>query len=258
MGGVQQRIGYYSSNIFYCVFWSITSSGLIYVDKVLFNTSFPFPITLAAIQQGLGLVFFVAGGQLLKICYPGNPPHGIFHAIREAFTQRFPAGVSFAGMVAFSTLCLQYAQVSTYLTARSLTLVFVLFLSRIVLLERPSRAASICCGFVMFGFFIGALDTRTLSRLGVLFGVLSSVFQAIYNVEIKYFMQRIDLSTLFLLNMVFSVALLTPFALLVEWDALKVWTNPNWELHSLIALSGVHLFISIRFQLARQEFLRFG
>ena len=62
--------------------------------------------------------------------------------------------VIFVGMVAFNNLCLQYVEVSFYNVARSLTIVFNVVLSYLVLGENTSLAVVGTLAVVIAGFLV--------------------------------------------------------------------------------------------------------
>ncbi len=88
-----------------------------------------------------------------------------------------PLSAVFVSMIAFNNLCLQMVGVSFYYVGRSLTTVFNVIFTYLILGVRTSFAAIACCGIIIAGFFTGVDQEGaggTLSVAGVIFGVLAS------------------------------------------------------------------------------------
>eukprot|EP00922_Rhytidocystis_sp_ex-Travisia-forbesii_P033834 GHVS01050257.1.p1 GENE.GHVS01050257.1~~GHVS01050257.1.p1 ORF type:complete len:739 (-),score=115.20 GHVS01050257.1:292-2508(-) len=173
-------------------------------------------------------------------------PFEAFHL--ETCWRVLPLAVCFVGMVAFSNLCLKYTQVSTYQVARSMTLLFTVGFSFVVLGQRQSFQSMAGCCLIVIGFFVGSLDSSTLSFLGVSMGVCSSAFQAAYNVVIKTTLNHVGnrQGPLLFYNLLTSSLLFIP----VIWLAGEGWvvtdevpwnpTNPMfWDVWPSLWLSGL-------------------
>jgi len=109
----------------------------------------------------------------------------------------------------FNNLTLKFVDASFYQVARGLLLPITVGLSYIFLHSRPSFRILFSCAVVTLGFFVGVfLDSpRTLggsgsivakppSKIGVAFGILSSVTTALHAVLIKRSLEAVDGSTL--------------------------------------------------------------
>lgn len=93
-----------------------------------------------------------------------------------------PLSVVFVGMIAFNNLCLKYVGVSFYYVGRSLTTVFNVVCTYLILGQRTSARAIICCLVIVAGFLMGVDQedaSGTLSVLGVIYGVLASLCVAL-------------------------------------------------------------------------------
>ncbi len=66
-----------------------------------------------------------------------------------------PLSVVFVAMITFNNLCLKYVGVSFYYIGRSLTTVFNVATTYIVLGEKTSYRAVICCVIIIVGFWMG-------------------------------------------------------------------------------------------------------
>lgn len=93
-----------------------------------------------------------------------------------------PLSVVFVAMISFNNLCLKYVGVSFYYVGRSLTTVFNVVCTYLILGQKTSGQAIACCALIIFGFFLGVDQegaTGTLSYTGVIFGVLASLSVAL-------------------------------------------------------------------------------
>ncbi|CAA94748.2 GDP-fucose transporter [Caenorhabditis elegans] len=93
-----------------------------------------------------------------------------------------PLSVVFVAMISFNNLCLKYVGVSFYYVGRSLTTVFNVVCTYLILGQKTSGQAIGCCALIIFGFLLGVDQegvTGTLSYTGVIFGVLASLSVAL-------------------------------------------------------------------------------
>lgn len=61
----------------------------------------------------------------------------------------------FTMMIATNNLCLKYVGVAFYYVGRSLTTVFNVVLSYMILGEKTSLKCCLCCGMIIAGFWLG-------------------------------------------------------------------------------------------------------
>ncbi|KJH48566.1 hypothetical protein DICVIV_05310 [Dictyocaulus viviparus] len=93
-----------------------------------------------------------------------------------------PLSVVFVGMISFNNLCLKHVGVSFYYIGRSLTTVFNVVCTYIILGQSTSIRAILCCFLIIAGFLVG-IDQEdvsgSLSMIGVFYGVLASLCVAL-------------------------------------------------------------------------------
>ena len=77
-----------------------------------------------------------------------------------------PLSIIFVGMITFNNLCLKYVEVSFYNVARSLTIVFNVALSQIILGSTTSARTGLCLLVVICGFFLGAKGEVNFTKIG--------------------------------------------------------------------------------------------
>ena len=87
-----------------------------------------------------------------------------------------PLSLTFVGMIIFNNICLQYVEVSFYNVARSLSIVFNVIFTYLIM--GKSTSLVVCCTLlvVIIGFYVGIDGEINFSLLGTMSGVLSSVF----------------------------------------------------------------------------------
>lgn len=106
-----------------------------------------------------------------------------------------PLSVVFIGMITFNNLCLKYVGVAFYTVGRSLSTVFNVLLSYIVLKQSTSFKAILCCGIILGGFWLGVDQegvAGSLSWSGVCFGVLASACVSLNAIYTKKVMPAVD------------------------------------------------------------------
>merc|ERR1712125_34522 len=98
----------------------------------------------------------------------------------------------FVGMITFNNLCLKFVEVSFYNVARSLTIVFNVFFSRVLLGIPTSFKTILCLGVVIIGFLIGSHGELNFSVLGTCAGVMSSLFVSLNSIFTKKVLPVVD------------------------------------------------------------------
>ncbi|KAL5284551.1 SLC35C1 family protein [Megaselia abdita] len=106
----------------------------------------------------------------------------------ETFKNILPLSILFTAMIASNNLCLKHVGVAFYYIGRSLTTVFNVLLTYILLRQKTSLQCVICCGVVVFGFLLG-VDQESLSDsfsfLGTFFGIVGSLSLSLYSIYTK-------------------------------------------------------------------------
>lgn len=179
------------------LFYMCTSISLVFFNKfVMHNYEFPYPVTVTWFQVVVALACATVCGELGRTATSGffyaMPP---MHLPSVAQAQQIVRlALIFVGMLMFNNFCLNYVEVSFYQVARSLTTVYSVLLSYYVLGQRTSLKA--CAGLLvlMVGYLLGVKGEVHFSTIGVVFGLLSSLFVALYSIDIKFILR--DPSTL--------------------------------------------------------------
>ncbi|KAK7081950.1 hypothetical protein SK128_023671 [Halocaridina rubra] len=88
-----------------------------------------------------------------------------------------PLTLMFVAMISMNNLCLKYVGVAFYYVGRSLSTVFNVAFTYLILGQKTSMSAMMCCGLIIGGFWLGVdqeSEAGSLSIVGVIFGVLAS------------------------------------------------------------------------------------
>ena len=154
------------------------------------------------------------------------------------------------GMITFNNLCLKLVQVSFYNVARSLTIVFNVFLSRVFLGIPTSFRTVLCLMVVIFGFVIGSHGELNFSTFGTLAGVMSSLFVSLNSIFTKKVLPVVDDNhwKLTFYNNVNACFLFIPLIIYFEADEIKKSTerltsSQFWSAMSLAGFFGFSIGI---------------
>ncbi|KAI4894040.1 hypothetical protein NFI96_028255 [Prochilodus magdalenae] len=106
-----------------------------------------------------------------------------------------PLSVVFISMITFNNLCLKNVGVAFYTVGRSLSTVFNVLFSYVILKQTTSVYALLCCGIILGGFWLGVDQegvAGSLSWSGVFFGVLASACVSLNAIYTKKVMPVVD------------------------------------------------------------------
>lgn len=73
-----------------------------------------------------------------------------------------PVSILFTAMIAMNNLCLKYVSIAFYYIGRSLTTIFNVLFTYLILGEKTSKKCIFFCGVIVFGFFLG-VDQESLA-----------------------------------------------------------------------------------------------
>uniref|UniRef100_A0A182IVJ0 Sugar phosphate transporter domain-containing protein n=1 Tax=Anopheles atroparvus TaxID=41427 RepID=A0A182IVJ0_ANOAO len=156
------------------------------------------------------------------ITFPeGNPFDG------ETFRKVVPLSILFTAMIATNNLCLKYVGVAFYYVGRSLTTVFNVILTYVLLGQKTSPKAVLCCVLIIAGFWIGVDQeslTESFSLIGTIFGVLGSLSLSLYSIYTKRTLPHVNQQVWLLsyYNNVYSAVLFIPL-MIVNGEVREVW-----------------------------------
>ncbi|VDM38447.1 unnamed protein product [Toxocara canis] len=131
-----------------------------------------------------------------------------------------PLSFVFVAMITTNNLCLKYVGVSFYYVGRSLTTVFNVVCSYLILGQSTSWRALLCCAVIIGGFFLGVDQedaAGSLSVIGVIYGVAASLCVALNAIYTQRTLPAVG----------DSVARLTMFIVILLVYSLVFWQYNN-------------------------------
>ena len=160
----------------------------------------------------------------------------------------------FVCMITFNNVCLQHVHVSFYNVARSLSIVFNVIFSYLILKEVTNMRLMITLVIVLIGFYAGVDGEVEFSLFGTLSGVLASVFvslNGIYNVDTLKYLEKQYIgkdkdeikNVLIYYNNLNSCVLFLPFIAIFEYDKIienydKLFSLSFWFTMTITGLMG--------------------
>nr|CAI5842687.1 unnamed protein product [Callosobruchus analis] len=130
-----------------------------------------------------------------------------------------PLSFLFTAMIATNNLCLQYTSVAYYYIGRSLTTIFNVIFTFLILGEKTSKSCMVCCAVIVFGFWLGVDQESlagSLSFAGFIFGILGSLSLSLYSIFTKKVLPKVngEVWALSYANNTYATVLLMPMMVL--------------------------------------------
>ncbi|XP_070153444.1 GDP-fucose transporter 1 [Polyergus mexicanus] len=138
---------------------------------------------------------------------------------KDILKKVLPLSLLFAGMIATNNLCLKYVGVAFYYVGRSLTTVFNVVFTYILLGQTTSFKCIICCAVIISGFWLGVDQEHvagSLSVSGTFFGVLGSLLLSLYSIRMKQTLPAVN-DNIWLLsyyNNMYSIIIFIPLMII--------------------------------------------
>ena len=170
-------------------YW-VVSISMVYLNKVLLSnpdTSIPAPLFVtwfqclvtAAVCIGLGHLGEQSRKSGIKSFTDDYPLINFDMATTVAV---LPLSLIFVGMITFNNVCLQLVEVSFYNVARSLTIVFNVIFTYLLLGKSTSLLTCCTLFVVIIGFYVGVDGEINFSFYGTLAGVAASIFVSLNSI----------------------------------------------------------------------------
>ena len=189
-------------------YWFVSIS-MVYLNKVLMSSesvSIPAPLFITWFQCVVTAGICWMAGKISEnikqsegLPVTGSAPKKSFFAQfpkaeynADVGKKILPLSVIFVGMITFNNLCLRYVEVSFYNVARSLTIVFNVALSQVILGSPTSLRTLLCLLIVICGFFMGAKGEVNFTMIGTTFGICSSLFVSLNSIFTKKVLPAVD------------------------------------------------------------------
>ncbi|XP_003699631.1 GDP-fucose transporter nac isoform X1 [Megachile rotundata] len=198
-------------------YW-IISILTVFINKALLSSNsinLDAPLFVTWCQCIVSLIICASLSKLSKefpeyIKFPDGNPY-----TKETLSKILPLSLLFTGMIATNNLCLKYVGIAFYYVGRSLTTVFNVIFTYLILGQRTSIKCIACCTFIVTGFWLGVDQEHiagSLSVLGTIFGILGSLMLSLYSIHMKQVLPAVnqDIWLLSYYNNAYSVIIFLP------------------------------------------------
>lgn len=174
----------------------VVSISLVFVNKMLMDkrTAMEAPMFMTWFQCLITTGICWVLGEIGQSAAPGSffKQFPKFQYKLDVARRLLPLSIVFVGMITFNNLCLKYVEVSFYNVARSLTIVFNVGFTYLLLGQTTSIGTLGCLAVVVLGFFVGTESEVNFSMVGTVFGIVSSVFVSLNTIMTKKVMDVVD------------------------------------------------------------------
>ncbi|ORX60386.1 TPT-domain-containing protein [Hesseltinella vesiculosa] len=220
------------------------------------GSDFPYPLFVTWYQLVVALGLLLAWAHLGKT----NPMFSIippYECDVEVAKRVAPLTFVYVMMLALNNLCLKYVEVTFYQVARSLSINFTILFTYLILGKTTSQSALIACGIVFLGFAIGSYGEINFSWAGVIYGVGSSAFVALYGIYVQKTLPAVDnnqwkllhynttLAILFLFPVVFMSG---EFTEIINTSMDVMYSFNFWVLMTITGVTGFGINIAMFLQ----------
>ncbi|XP_037611891.1 GDP-fucose transporter 1 isoform X1 [Sebastes umbrosus] len=176
------------------LYWFVSITMVFLNNYLLDNQDLDAPLFVTFYQCVVTVVLCWLMQLLSRLC-PGLIDFPSVRFDLKTSREVLPLSIVFISMITFNNLCLKYVGVAFYTVGRSLSTVFNVLLSYVILKQTTSLRAILCCGIILGGFWLGVDQegmTGSLSWTGVFFGVLASACVSLNAIFTKKVMPAVD------------------------------------------------------------------
>ncbi|CAK1578052.1 unnamed protein product [Parnassius mnemosyne] len=215
-------------------YW-IISIATVFVNKTLLSSDSvkldaPLFITWFQCVVSFSICFMLSriGGVPGIFNFPKGSPWS-FKVVREVI----PLSIMFTLMIATNNMCLKYVGVAFYYIGRSLTTVFNVVFSWILLRQTTSFRCVLCCACIIFGFYLGVDQENLLgsfSLVGTIYGVIGSLMLSLYSIFTKKVLPSVNQEVWLLsyYNNAYSIILFLPL-IVMNGEIGVLWNYNNFD-----------------------------
>lgn len=237
-------------------FYMTVSIGLVFLNRIVLTdkTEKAGALFVSWYQFVVAYVLIV----IITTFCPNVPLLNLFPPIKyewKKVVKVLPVSVAYLFMIGFNNKTLEYVTVSGYNVVRSLTIMFNIIFTFIVLGEKTSLNACLACLGVVVGFFLGVEGEIGLTWKGCFYGVMSSVCVALYSIFVKKAIGLLDNNEYLLIeyNTPIAIIFLTPVVYFM--GEFEVITHPRskkfWALQTFAGVVGfiinIAIFLNIKY-----------
>ncbi|XP_070000862.1 GDP-fucose transporter 1 isoform X2 [Penaeus vannamei] len=233
------------------LYW-VVSISMVFVNKYLLGGSSmgdgDAPLFVTCFQCSVTVVFCLLmkySSRLLPHLVT-FPEVGALEA--EKVKKVLPLTCMFVAMISMNNLCLKYVGVAFYYVGRSLSTVFNVIFTYLILGQKTSLPAVASCGVIIAGFFLGVDQENvagSLSVSGVVYGVLASASVSLNAIFTKKVLPALDGSIWMLsyYNNALAMVLFIPLIILngeipAIWKMISEGSLNFWGLMVIAGLFG--------------------
>jgi solute carrier family 35 (GDP-fucose transporter), member C1 len=221
-------------------YWFVSIS-MVYLNKMLMSSesvSIPAPLFITWFQCVVTVVICKVLGNIGEVnrknataSFFTQFPVVDYH--RNVGMQVAPLSIIFVGMISFNNICLKFVEVSFYNVARSLSIVFNVSFTYLILEKVTSIQTAACLLIVILGFLVGIDGELNFSVFGTACGVMSSIFVSLNSIYTARVLPNVDgdKSKLLYYNNFNAAMLFIPLVLVFESSILM---EHFYQLRSLI------------------------
>merc|ERR1712137_1253322 len=157
-----------------------------------------------------------------------------------------PLALVYIAMIMTNNMCLSFVEVSYYQIARSLSILFSVIFSKLLLGKSTSNPVLVSCGIVFVGYVLSTKGEMNFSLQGAVYGLISSIFVALNGIVVSKTLSSTNNDTwlLMLHNTILSIVLMIPFLVVFELQAMLLNSrimSPTVIL--FVGLSGIFGFL---------------
>ena len=231
----------YTNTVYVISLYWIVSISMVYLNKVLLandDASIPAPLLITWFQCVItcGICY------ILGILGDIDRKNGIISIYSEYPSVSFekwkrcldvlPLSIVFILMITLNNICLKYVTVSFYNIARSLSLVFNVIFTYLILGTNTSLKTCCTLLIVVFGFIIGIEGELDFSMFGTLAGVLASLFVSLNSIYTSSTLPKVDnnKSLLLFYNNYNASILFVPLIIIFEYSIIISHLNKFFSL----------------------------
>lgn len=210
-------------------YWTV-SLTLVFLNKRLFSsTSFDAPLFISWTQ----FVVTVGCCWVLSALSERHSSQSFFPRFEYnagIALRVLPLTLCFCGMILCNNLCLKYVDVAFYQVARSLTIIFNILVGGVLHGRWASWRSVSCCVIVVAGYLLGCDNQFQVNFTGICFGVGSSMFLAIYSLNVKRFLAVVGNSSdrLLMVNNM-NASLLMPVLFFLRGETAELATTNAFQ-----------------------------
>ncbi|KAF7456598.1 Triose-phosphate Transporter family protein [Cryptosporidium felis] len=208
----------------------VSSIGCVYYNKYWYQSLIPYPVFMSWAQQLIGMAIMSAFLTIRGVLSGNEEMSASIPLSKRLYRYKYAIFVAFCFCmnISLNNRCLMNSKVSMYAIAKSTTVCYSLLLQYVLLGIKAKLSSVLSCFVIIGGVLVGISDqTFGLHPKAFLLGTLSSFFQSLYSVAVKYTVPHCDNSTTELLLHVQELSCIILLILSFSWGEMAGVMNSN-------------------------------